>query len=329
MKQKVVFSLCLTALAGAALIIPPLSGAADPIRIGMIGLDTSHVVAFTRMLNDSNHPDHIPGAKVVAGFKGGSPDIPSSINRVEGYTEQLKNDWGVTIYDSIDELCQNVDAVMIESVDGRPHLEAAKKVIAAGLPFFIDKPVAASFQDVFEIARLAKKAGVPWFGGSSLRWWSGMQEALNPDKVGRVLGCDAFSPCSYEEHHPDLFWYGVHGVSLLYAAMGPGCRQVTRIHTDGADVVVGVWEDGRIGTFRGTRAGKHSYGARIYGSEGNANVEGHSYKGLVEQLVRFFQTKESPLSAEEIVEMYAFMEYADHSKEQGGRPVKLPEILLD
>ena len=299
------------------------------IRLGMIGLDTSHVIAFTRILNDPQNQDHVPGAKVVAAFKGGSADIPSSADRVDGYTEQLKNDWGVEIVDTIPELCKKVDGILIESVDGRPHLEQARPVIEAGLPFFVDKPVGGSFEDVLEIARLAKRAGVPWFGGSSLRWWSGMREAIDPEKVGDILGCDAYSPCSLEPHHPDLFWYGVHGMAILYAAMGPGCKTVQRASTPDSEFVTGVWEDGRIGTFRGTRKGKHGYGATIFGTKGITTVEGHSYKGLVEQIVKFFQTKKAPITPEEIVEIYAFMQTADESKHQGGKPVALPKFSLD
>lgn len=307
----------------------PVYGESDVIRLGMIGLDTSHVIAFTSMLNDPNHPDHVPGVKIAAGFKGGSPDIPSSADRVDKYTQELQEKWGVTIYDSIPELCKHVDGVLIESVDGRPHLEQAKPVIEAGLPFFIDKPMAGSFKDAVEIARLAKKAGVPWFGGSSLRWWQGVQEATDPENAGDILGCDAYSPCSLEPHHPDLFWYGVHGVEILYAAMGQGCQTVTRISTPDTDFVTGIWKDGRIGTFRGTRKGAHSYGATIFGTKKVTTVDGHSYKGLVEQIVKFFKTKQSPLEPEEMVEVMGFMEAADESKRQGGKTVPMPEFSLE
>lgn len=300
------------------------------IRLGMIGLDTSHVVVFTQMLNDPTHAEHVPGAKVVAGYKGGSPDIPSSIDRVDGYTKDLQEKWGVKLYDSIPELCKNVDAVLIESVDGRPHLDYAKQVIEAGKPFFIDKPVAGTYKDVLEIARLAKKAGVPWFGGSSLRWWSGIRAACDPEKIGDILGCDACSPCELEPHHPDLFWYGVHGVSILYGIMGPGCKQVTRVSTKDTDFVAGVWKDGRVGTVRGTREGQYDMNAKIFGAKANTLTSGNfSYKGLVEQMVKFFQTKKSPLAAEEIVEEYAFMEAADLSKQQGGKPVDLPDMSFE
>ena len=313
----------------AALLASTLAVADDgPVKLGLIGLDTSHVIAFTSILNDANHGEHVPGARVVAAVKAGSPDIPSSADRVEGYTEQLRDKFGVEIVGTIPELCERVDVVLITSVDGRPDLEQAKPVIAAGLPFFIDKPVGASYEDVLQIARLAKAAGVPWFGGSSLRWYSGVREAIDPEKVGDILGCDAYSPCSIEPHHPDLYWYGVHGVEILYAAMGPGCKSVSRASTGGTDVVVGIWEDGRIGTFRGTRTGGHGYGATIFGTKAVTTAEGHSYKGLIEQIVTFAQTGVAPMTPEELVEVAAFMELADESKAQGGAVVAMPEIDL-
>ncbi len=301
----------------------------NTILLGMIGLDTSHVIAFTKMLNDPTHKDHAPGAKVIAAVKGGSPDVKASADRVDGYTKQLQDDWGVEIVETIFELCQKVDGVLIESIDGRPHLDQARQVIDAGLPLFIDKPIAGSFDDVVEIARYAKQKNVPWFGGSSLRWWKGVRDATDPEAVGDILGCDAYSPCSYEPHHPDLFWYGVHGVSILYAAMGTGCQTVTRTSTDDFDLVVGVWPEGRIGAFRGLRNGKTGYGGTVFGSKKIVSFEGHSYKGLIETMVKFFQTKTPPMAAEEIVEMYAFMHAADLSKQQGGAPVAMLEFSLD
>ena len=299
------------------------------LRLGLIGLDTSHVIAFTGMLNNPNHPEYVPGAKVVVGFKGGSPDNPGSWDRVEEYTKQLQEQFGVEIVDSIPALCEKVDGVLITSVDGRPHLEQARQVIAAGKPFFVDKPVAGSFEDCLQIAKLAKQANVPWFGGSSLRWWTGVREALDPAKVGDIVGCDAFSPCSLEPHHPDLFWYGVHGVEILYAAMGRGCQTVQRASTGGTDMVIGVWADGRIGTFRGTRSGLHDYGGTFFGTKGITTAKGHSYQGLVQQIVLFMQTKQPPMDPAEIVEEYGFMQAADESKRQGGAPVKVPEFSLD
>ncbi len=302
------------------------------IRIGIIGLDTSHVPAFTKMFNDPKATGDLAGFKVVVGFPGGSPDIPSSRDRVEKFTSDLKA-MGVEIVDSIPELLKKCDVVLLESVDGRPHLEQARPVIEAKKLLFIDKPLAGSLADAIAIAELARKNDVPWFSSSSLRFGPGVVALKDNPKVGEIIGCDAWSPSPLEAHHPDLFWYGIHGVELLYTIMGPGCESVTRVQTGGGEtkggeLVTGVWNGGRIGTFRGLRDGKHDYGAVVFGKQGIATQLGfEGYKALDEAVARFFKTGKPPVTAEEAIELMAFMEAADESKRQGGRPVKIAEVM--
>jgi len=298
----------------------------EPLRAGIIGCDTSHVPAFTKLFNDPNATGHLAGVKVVAAFPAGT-DIPASADRVEGFTKQLR-EMGVEIVDSVEALLPKVDVVLIESVDGRPHLEQARPVIAAGKPLFIDKPVAGTLADAVEIFRLAKEKNVPIFSSSSLRFSPGILGMRNDPKIGDVLGCDAVGPCSLEPNHPDLFWYGVHGVETLFTIMGTGCVEVSRVHTEGTDFVVGRWKDGRIGTFRGMRSGKHDYGALVFGTKGIAPSGGYGgYKPLVVEIAKFFKTGKPPVSAEETIEIMAFMEAADESKRQGGKPVTLESVL--
>ena len=217
------------------------------LRIGIIGCDTSHVVAFTETLNNPEGKGHVPGGKVVAAYKGGSPDIPSSILRVEDYSKTLREKYGVKFYDRIEELCKDVDVVLLESVDGRPHLEQVRPVLQARKLVFIDKPMAASLQDVIEIFRLAREARVPVFSSSSLRFARNTQAARN-GLIGRVTYAETYGPCEREPHHPDLFWYGVHGVESLFTIMGTGCQTVQRQTTpDGKIEVVGTWSGGRRG----------------------------------------------------------------------------------
>ncbi len=297
------------------------------IRIGIIGLTTSHVDAFSKAINDPNATGVLAEMQVVAGFTGGMPDNKSSWGRRENFTKILR-DRGITIYDTIEELVKNVDAVMLESVDGRPHLEQAKPVIAAGKPLFVDKPMAASLADVIEIFRLAKEANVPCFSSSSLRYSEQFQRMRNEKPAGDTIGCDTWSPCSLEAHHPDLFWYGVHGVEILYTIMGTGCQSVTRVSTPGTDLVVGVWDGGRICTFRGIREGKGGYGATVFGSkEIMSGGKYDGYKPLLIEIGKFFQTGKPPVSAEETIEMFAFMEAADESKRQGGCPVSIKDVM--
>lgn len=321
--RQVVVTVAFVAVLGLA---GRLAGQEETVlRIGIIGLDTSHVEAFTRLIND---PAKDYGCKVVVGYPGGSPDIPSSADQVEGYTKTLKDKYGVEIVGSIEELCRKVDGVLLESVDGRPHLEQVKPVFAAKKPVFIDKPVAGNLADAIEIFRLAKESGVPCWSSSSLRFGPGTSGMRNNEAVGEVLGCDAFSPCSLEEHHPDLYWYGVHGVEMLFTVMGTGCQTVQRTQTEGYELVVGVWKDGRIGTYRGIRKGKSDYGTLVYGSKGI--VRGGSYEGyghLVDEIVKFFKTGKAPVSPEETIELFAFMTAADKSKAQNETKVELAAVL--
>jgi len=94
---------------------------AERLRVGLIGLDTSHAVAFTKLLNDPSNEHHVPGAKVTAGFPGGSGDFHLSASRVEGFTRQLKDAFGVEILQTPEAVAERVDLVFISAVDGRAH----------------------------------------------------------------------------------------------------------------------------------------------------------------------------------------------------------------
>ncbi|MHC4230909.1 MAG: Gfo/Idh/MocA family protein [Planctomycetota bacterium] len=305
--------LLIVLLAAVAMLPFEVQAQQKVFRLGMIGLDTSHVTAFTKLINNSQAKH---GCKVVVGYSGGSPDVESSASRVEGYTKQLRENYGVEIVDTIEELCRKVDGVLLESVDGRPHLKQARPVIKAGKPLFVDKPMAGNLVDVIEIFRLAKENNVPCWSSSSLRYSPAIVEMKKNNTAGDVLGCDTFGPCSLEEHHPDLYWYGVHAVEMLFAVMGPGCQSVRRVQTDDYEHVVGIWEGGRVGTFRGLKAGKKSYGFTVYGSKGV--IQGGKFGGyepLVEDIIKFFKTGKVPVPPEETIEIFAFMSAADVSKE--------------
>jgi hypothetical protein len=309
--------------------IPVNSSAQEKvIRLGIIGLDTSHVTAFTQTLNDPTRPDHVRGARVVAAFKGGSPDVESSATRIDKFTAELRDKWNVELVSSIEELCQKVDAVLLESVDGRPHLAQVRPVFAARKPVFIDKPFAGNLKDAKEIVRLARESGTPFFSSSSLRFIAEFQAARKSPEIGEIVGAVAWSPAPTEAHHPDLFWYGIHGVETLYTLMGTGCESVTRTFTNGTDVVTGRWKDGRIGTFRGLRDGAKPYGAMVFGSKAVQAIQPKvDYRGLIVEIVKFFQTGVPPVSPEETLEIMAFMEAADLSKVRSGAAVSISELL--
>ena len=331
------FVLLLLSCAAAAIVSAPSRAAQAPeIRIGLIGIDSSHAGAFTQLLNDQSAPDHIPGARVVAAFKGGSPDVEASATRIEKFTADLRDKWKIELVDSIEELLRRVDAVMVTSVDGRVHLAQSRPVLAARKPLFVDKPFTASVRDAVELARLAREHATPVFSSSSQRFSDDVLAVKRDARVQQVTGAMTWGPAPLEPHHPDLFWYGIHAVEILYTFMGPGCERVTRTHTADADVVACTWQDGRIGVVRGNRNGASTYGQVVFGPKAVVSapaagevsgVKRSNYYGLISAVVEFFRTGRAPVPLDVTVEIMAFMEAADVSKSRNGAPVAIAEVL--
>lgn len=308
----------------AVLLLCGIACAAD-LRLGIIGTDTSHVIAFVKTLNDPASKDYVPGAKIVAAYKGGSPDLPESWNRVEKYAEELKTKWNVEIVPDIPTLCSKVDGILLESVDGRPHLAQAKQVIAAKKPMFIDKPLSSTLEDAREIARLAKEAGVPWFSSSSLRWSSIISSVKADDAVAVITWGPG--PMN-DKHYLDLAWYAIHPIEMLYSLLGTGCVEVTRVASTGEtghDIITGRWKDGRTGTVVALRP-YGPYGATVIRPKQvlqSAEKYSVAYNNMLKEIVKFFQTGQPPVPNEESLELFAFMDAAQRSKEAGGKPMKL------
>lgn len=299
----------------------------EKLKLGMIGLDTSHVTAFTDILHNEAHPYHVPGAEVVVAFPGGSPDFDLSISRVEGFTNTLRDEYGVKIVSTIEEVAEASDAILLESVDGRVHLEQFSKIVSYGKPVYIDKPLAVSSADAKEIFRLAEEHNVPVMSSSAVRYAEAVSQALADDSAGKVIGADTYGPMAIIEALPGYFWYGIHAADMLFQIMGKGCEEVTVIKTEDHDKVIGKWKDGRIGTMRGNRSGNHAFGGTVHREEKSQLVdvtafEKPFYASLLEQVMDMFQTGKPAIDPEETIEVIRFLEAANESRETG-KTVKL------
>lgn len=305
----------------ALLLVASTMFAAD-LRLGIVGTDTSHVIAFTKVLNDPKNPEHIAGAKIVAAYTGGSTDIPESFNRVQKYSDDLKTQFGIEIVPDIPTLCSKVDGVLLESNDGRKHLEQARQIIAAGKPMFIDKPLASTLDDAREIDRLAKAAKVKWFSSSSLRYG----EVATTMKFADASGAVTWGPGPLEAHHQlDLSWYAIHPIEMLFTLLGRGCEEVTRTVGAESDDITCRWKDGKIGSVRALRP-YGEYGAVVFRPKGIVQSPAKpkaGYAPLLVEIVKFFQTGIIPVPNDETLEIFAFMDAAQRSKEGGGKPVRL------
>jgi predicted dehydrogenase len=311
------------ALAAALAAAEPPEWATKDLKAGIIGTDTSHVPAFTGLF--ARHPEW--RVKVVAAFKGGSPDVPSSAGRVEKFAAQIHEQYGVEIVPTIDALLAKVDVVLIESVDGRPHLAQARPVLKAGKPCFIDKPFTASLADAREIVRLSAETGTPFFSCSCSRFQPEILRLRTDAGVGKVTKVQGSAPFNVEPHHPDLFWYGIHGVEALYTVMGPGCVSLARRAEGDFDITTGTWKDGRVGVFRGVKKGDYKPIVKVWGTEGTVETDkGFSYDGLVRTMAEFFHTRKAPIDPQETLEIIEFMTAAQVSKERGGAEIRLDDL---
>jgi predicted dehydrogenase len=297
----------------------------ESFNIGIIGLDTSHSPAFAKYINNPEK-ESMQGMQVSVAYPFGSKRIKSSANKIPEYTEQFKS-MGIKIENDLDDLIEQSDGILLETNDGTMHLNQAMKVIQAGKPLFIDKPVAAGLADVIEIYETAKKNKVPIFSSSSLRYLKKAQDVQKKKIIGDVKGANTYSPEKLEPSHTDLFWYGIHGVEILYTLMGTGCQSVNRITTKSTDFVIGKWDNERLGTFRGDLSGLQQYGGTAFGTEGVLEVGPFDgYGDLIEEIIKFFRTGKSPVPESETIELYTFMEAADVSKERKSNWVELSEV---
>lgn len=290
-------------------------------RVGIIGLDTSHAMVFTKLLNSPADTSY-DGYRVVAAYPFGSSAIANNAERIEKNSIEIKQ-YGVEIVDSIAQLLNVVDCVLLETNDGNLHLEQAIPVIQARKPLFIDKPIANSREDAQKIFDLANQYSCPVFSSSALRFIPGIQVI---DKT-LVLGADIYTPAETEPSHKDLYWYGIHGVEMLFALMGCGCQYVRTVHRAGVDVVVGEWEGGRLGTLRAIRNGKQDFGGKVF--LGNEILDAGGFDGyetLLQHIVHFFEDSISPFDAQETLEICGFIDAAYESRCRGGVSVAVTSL---
>ncbi len=297
------------------------------LRLGIIDCDTSHVVAFSQRINHVGvAQDHwVEGARVVAAYQGTSEITPGQ--QIETYTRTLRDECGVEIVPRPEDLFGRIDAVLITSQGGQVHADHAVPFLNRGVPTFVDKPFACSAADARRMVEAAQAGGTVLFSASALRYALEVQDLANRrDEVGAILGAEAYSPATLHPSNPGLFHYGIHAVETLYQLMGPGCRSVTCVSEQGAEVVVGRWADGRLGSVRGTRQGPHDYGFTAYCEQAILPTPidaTYIYRELLKVMIAAFQDGHWPVSPDELVEAPAFMEAALASARQGGMQVPL------
>jgi hypothetical protein len=310
---------------GMGMSVSNVAGFVNPIdlkkkSVGIVGMDTSHSPALVRAVNDSEN------YRVTTAFTTVSLDFPLSVNRVERFTNEIIQ-MGVEVVRTLEQLLAKVDYVLLCTVDPRLHLRQAEEIIKSGKKVFIDKPMAANLKDVVKIFRMSKKYGVPTFTSSSVRFMASAM-GLRNGEMGKVHGADIFGPISYQSIFPELYWYGIHGVELLFTVMRPGCLKVRRLTTAKYDFITGVWADGRIGNYRGLKNSRINFGGQVFTDKGLGKMDDfEGMEGLHHGIIDYFDTGKVPVQPLESIEIFAFMEAAHESSKRNGEWVLIGEIL--
>jgi len=289
------------------------------LTIGLVGLDMSHALEFTRRLNDTDNVEHVPGARVVAGWPGGSKDFPLSWSRVGKFTTEVRDRFGVEILDTPEAVAERADVILITAADGRVHRVLFDRVLKFKRPMFIEKPMTLCCHEAREMFRIAAEAGVPVMSCSTARFGPPLRAALDAD-LGSVIGCDVYGPMPEEPTQPGLFWYGVHSIEVLNVVMGRGCREVRAIRNDGVDVVIATWSDGRVATFRGLRSGEWKFGVTLHRERGVQHVDLVHNSWFVQtlQLIRDQLAQgRSPVEPDDTIEIIRIIEAANASRVSG------------
>ncbi len=311
-------------LLSALLFACSLATAKEPTKIGIIGLDTSHAAAFAKLINGTPTEDWAADFRIVAAYPYGSQTIKSSYERIPRFTKAVEK-YGVEVVGSIAELLDKVDCVLLETNDGRLHLEQAVEVFKAGKRCFIDKPIGATLADAIAIYEMAERYNIPIFSSSTLRFTPRNQQ-LRAGSEGVLVGADCYSPHKVEPTHPDFGFYGIHGIETLYTIFGTGCEAVNRLSSEKGDIVVGRWKDGRLGTFRALVGKPAIYGGTAFNEKEAVEVGGYTgYKDLLKEVLSFFRTGVAPVAKEETIEIFTFMKAANMSRERNGEIVTLEE----
>lgn len=294
------------------------------IRIGAIGVDTSHLPEFSRRLKEMHDAGTFDG-RVTAMLDVGDHGWPDADQVSEWISTAA--DLGVERVGSMDDLLNNVDAVMVLAIDGNRHLELATPSLERGLPTYIDKPLTCDVEQAKQILKLSREKDARCYSASSLRFATELESI--PDDLGGMVAIDAFGPGELNDTMPGLYHYGVHTIEMVDAIWGPGVARVSAVEMADRHLVDLEYRDGRYARLRLDRKAAYDFGATIQGDAKTHQFRvdfGPVYTRLVAGMAGFFEGKPAPAELRDIVENVAVMAAGNESIKRDGAWIDVPEI---
>lgn len=300
------------------------ASSSDTIRLGVIGVDSSHLPAFATRIDDLRKAGK-SRCQITHMWTDGRHDMPAS--DVAGWQEQAR-ELGVEASENLDAMLDAVDGVLVLAVNGNRHLELARPALERGLPTYVDKPLTCSLDEAKELLALSRAGNARCYSASSLRFVSEL-ESIDRDVLGKLVAVDAFGPGELNDSMAGLFFYGVHAIELVDAILGPGVARVSAVTGEDRDLVRLEYNDGRFASIRLERKGGYAFGATVHGEKDARSfvVDFEPvYARLVAGMTRFFEGGPAPVELRDIVENVAVMEAGNRSQAADGQWVDVEVI---
>jgi len=287
------------------------------LRLGLVGVNTSHADAFSRIFNgDESNDPQIGNARIT--YLWGN-DLARN--------EELQTRHRIeTLVTDPNDMIGNIDGVLIidDTGGGATHADLARPFIEKGVPTFIDKPMTVNYEDAVSLFELAAQHNTLLTSSSALRFPVEFDAAKQAEleAIGKISSIVSVGPGEW-------FYYGIHAVELLGTVAGTGATSVLRIPYDKKDIAIIEYGDDQIAVVETLRDAVYTFHLTIFGEKGWVSIEAKDMRGFyrkqMESIVTMIETGVAPVSAEQTLEVHAILHAGTKSGETGNK-VALSEI---
>lgn len=286
-------------------------------KIGLVGIDTWHTNAYTAIFNGKpGQPPKVEGARITHVWAGNNPDKLAEAEAEAGAPYD-------NVVDDYRDMIGVVDAVIVIDVDrfGEHHPQYARPFLEAGIPTFVDKPLALDYESAVELFDLAEQSGAPLQSGSALRFPAELdREQL--EKIGRISAVVSVGPGEW-------FDYGIHAVEAIGAVSNATPVSVLRHAYDQKDVATIEYDDGMIGTVMTLRDADYFFHMSVYGEHGMMSfriddADGF-YRNMMQAFADMIRDRKSRVSREQTLAVLGILHAGNRSVELG-QAVELREL---
>ena len=275
------------------------------VTIGLLGSDNSHADRFAELLNLVEHPHYNAAADACVSAIWGEDAA-----RTAQVAEQNQI---ATIVDEPAAMLDIVDAVICVTRHGGLHLDLVRPFITAGIPTFIDKPLAIEPDDARTIVALATQFGAPFSSFSTVQFSAAAQEFLaTTQQLGGIRMGSYSGPATRRNPYGGLLFYAIHSIELMLAAQGPGVQWVQAMEGPGVDehengnvVATCAWADGQMGILELAVDAKYAFRATALGRSGNHSVTldiSDCYRQGLVQILAVLRGAPSPVAPVAMIE---------------------------